>query len=156
MNIPLGGSLLLIEGSSSFLLAGQFTDRTIVWIETCTDEYAQGVRAGELVAVSAPDGADLDAARMLLELVRRHHLPLVVLPANHPGSGRLPLVVSVGPEIHLSCDIRRGTHPEQDLLCSGDDLAGTCLRGAPGGVEITGLPDGARWRLVPPLKTDQP
>ena len=81
---------------------------------------------------------------MLLELVRRYHLPLLVLPRDHPGSGRLPLVVSVSKTLLLSCDIQRGTHPEQHLLCSSDEFAGITLRGTGDGVEMEGVPPGIR------------
>jgi hypothetical protein len=79
---------------------------------------------------------------MLLELVRRYRLPLLVLPKNHPGSGRLRLVVSVSESLTLSCDIRRGTHPDQHLLCSSGELAGITLRGVREGVEVEGAPSG--------------
>jgi len=77
---------------------------------------------------------------MLLEFVRRYHLPLVVLPKNHPGSSRLKMVVAVGDEILLACDIQRGTHPEQNLICSSGELAGLRLSGGRGVVEIENIP----------------
>ncbi|HXW99476.1 MAG TPA: alpha/beta hydrolase, partial [Methanomicrobiales archaeon] len=58
------------------------------------------------------------------------------------GSARLRLVVSVSPSLHLSCDIRRGTHPEQHLLCSSMELAGITLTGSGDGVELDGVPPG--------------
>ena len=61
---------------------------------------------------------------MLMELVRTWHVPLLVLPRNHPGSRRISRVVSVAPEVRTSCSITRGTHPEQHLICSSDELAG--------------------------------
>jgi hypothetical protein len=102
------------------------------------------VHPDDLVVVSAPEGGEKEPARMLLELVRRYRLPLLVLPKDHPGSGRLSLVVSVSASLHLSCDIRRGTHPEQHLLCSSEELAGITLRGSEGGVDLGGIPSGVR------------
>jgi hypothetical protein len=49
-------------------------------------------------------------------------------------------VVSVAPEVRTSCSIVRGTHPEQHLVCSSDELSGLSIRGAFGGLEITGIP----------------
>ena len=77
---------------------------------------------------------------MLLALVRTYHLPLIVLPRNHPGSKRIPYVVSVAPEIQTSCSIVRGTHPEQHLVCSSDELAGLTIRMTRDGITIAPLP----------------
>jgi hypothetical protein len=85
---------------------------------------------------------------MLMDLVRRYHVPLLVLPKDHPGSRRLSRVVSVAPEIHTSCSIRRGTHPGQHLVCSSDELSGLSIRGTQGGLDIAGLPEGAQLQTV--------
>ena len=136
MNVPLGEELLLIEGSSSFLLIGRVRGAFSLCIETFEEEYCQTLSEGDLVAVSAPEGGDVEQARMLLELVRTYHAPLVVLPRDHPGSRRLAMVISAGPEILLACDIRRGTHPEQHLICASEELAGARLRRTADGVAI--------------------
>lgn len=142
MNVPMDDGLLLIEGSSSFLLIGLVRETFALCIETASEEFCQTLESGDLVAVSAPEGGEIEQAKMLLELVRSYHTPLVVLPRDHPGSRRLRMVVSAGPAIELSCEIRRGTHPEQHLLCSSAELAGmTVARRSDGsGVEITGAP----------------
>jgi hypothetical protein len=80
---------------------------------------------------------------MLVEFVRKYRMPLMVLPRDHPGSKRFRYVVSAGPVINSSCSIRRGTHPEQHLLCSSTELAGLVLTGVEGGVEIRNLPESA-------------
>jgi hypothetical protein len=80
------------------------------------------------------------AAFMLLELVRIHHVPLIVLPRDHPGSKRLRYVVSAGPSVELNCTIRRGTHPEQHLICSSPELAGIYLTGICSDIIIENLP----------------
>jgi hypothetical protein len=77
---------------------------------------------------------------MLLELVRTYHLPLVVLPRDHPGSKRIPYVVSVAPVIQTSCSIVRGTHPEQHLVCSSDELAGLTVSGTGDDITISPFP----------------
>jgi hypothetical protein len=87
---------------------------------------------------------------MLLELVRTYHLPLVVLPRGHPGSRRLKHVVSAGPVITMACTIQRGTHPEQHLLCSSEELSGLVLEGSGGGIRITGLVPGAGIHIIKP------
>jgi hypothetical protein len=140
--IPLSRGILLIRGEHSFLLVGKAGSCFTLFIETAGDEYCQTVEPDDLVVVSVPDGGEIEPARMLLELVRTYHVPLVVLPKGHPGSRRLSMVVSVAPEILCACQIQRGTHPEQHLLCSSDELAGIRLRGAAGTVEVAGLPPG--------------
>jgi hypothetical protein len=80
------------------------------------------------------------AAVMLLELVRVHHVPLIVLPPDHPGSKRLRYVVSAGPTVELNCTIRRGTHPGQHLICSSRELTGIHLAGICTDITIENLP----------------
>jgi len=144
MRYPLGDRILLVQGDHSFLLAGRALSDFNLFIESFDGEDCREVSADDLVVVSAPEGGEKEPARMLLELVRRYRLPLLVLPKDHPGSGRLQLVVSVSKTLHLSCDIRRGTHPEQHLLCSSGELAGITLRGSEGGVDLDGIPSGVR------------
>lgn len=141
--------LLLLRGGSSFLLAGQVGRCFPLCIETCTDEYCQTLEPHHLVAVSAPEGGSLHAAWMLLELVRTYHIPLMVMPKHHPGSRRLRYVVSAGEEILLSCTIARGTHPEQHLLCSSEELGGVHLSGTPSGISITDVPDDVEIAVIP-------
>lgn len=151
MILPLGDELLLIEGPSSFLLVGKVREPFALCIETYQEEYCQTLCEGDLVAVSAPEGGDVEQARMLLELVRTFHTPLVVLPADHPGSRRLSMVVSAGPEVLLACGIRRGTHPEQHLICASAELAGTRIRRTADGVEISNLSPDVSHRYLQSL-----
>lgn len=141
--------LLLVKGGSSFLLAGQVGRCFPLCIETCTEEYCQTLEPHHLVAVSSPEGGSMHAAWMLLELVRTYHIPLMVMPKNHPGSRRLRYVVSAGEEILLSCTIARGTHPEQHLLCSSGELGGLHLSGTPSGIRILDIPDNVVITVIP-------
>jgi hypothetical protein len=148
MRFPLGDRILLVQGDRSFLLAGRALSEFPLYIETFQGEYCEAVSPDDLVCVSAPEGGETEPARMLLELVRRYRMPLLVLPRDHPGSGRLPLVVSVAGSLVLSCDIRRGTHPDQHLLCSSDELAGLSLKGSHGDIVVEGVPQGVRIRYL--------
>ena len=132
---------LLIKGKQSFLLVALVKNRFGLCIETAQDEFVQGVEAGDLVMVSAPEDGAIEPGLMLIDLVRIFHVPLLVLPKNHPGSKRISYVVSVGPEIFTSCSIRRGTHPDQHLICSSDELAGINLKRVEHGVDVSDLPD---------------
>ncbi|WP_292519000.1 alpha/beta hydrolase [Methanoculleus sp.] len=142
VTVPLGEELLLIRGERSFLLVAKAASRFTLCIETPDDEYCLAVDPDDLIAVSMPEGGPIRQAYLMLELVRHYHIPLVVLPKDHPGSRRLSMVVSVAPEILLSCDIRRGTHPEQHLLCSSGEFSGVLLAGVGGGIMIKNLPSG--------------
>ncbi|HVP95633.1 alpha/beta hydrolase [Methanoregula sp.] len=137
MNDPARNDVLLVKGAHSFLLAAPVHGDFPLCIETGSEELIQGVHAGDVVVVSAPGAGPVEPALMLLELVRTYHLPLVALSRNHPGSKRIPYVVSIAPEIHTSCSIVRGTHPEQHLVCSSDELAGLTIRMADGSIEVS-------------------
>ncbi len=148
MKYSLKDGLLLIQGNHSFLLIGKAEGRFSLCIETSTEEFCQGVMPDDVIVVSAPEGGPVEPALMLMELVRTWHVPLLVLPRNHPGSRRISRVVSVSTEVHTSCSITRGTHPEQHLVCSSDELAGLIVRGIPDGIELERVPAGAILRTI--------
>jgi hypothetical protein len=155
MNYALDDELLLIRGKRSFLLIALVQNRFGLCIETSHNEYCQGVNAGDLIVVSAPEDGAIEPAMMLIDLVRTYHVPLLVLPKDHPGSRRISYVVSVGPEIFTSCSIQRGTHPEQHLICSSDELAGITLKRSEKGVNISPLPESIISRNIKyEIKTD--
>ncbi|MGD0534786.1 MAG: alpha/beta hydrolase [Methanoregula sp.] len=141
MNVSVGDDVLRVKGIHSFLLVAVVHENFPLCIEASHEEYCQGVHAGDLVVVSAPEAGPVEPALMLLELVRKYHLPLMVLPRDHPGSKRIPYVVSVGPEIQTNCSIVRGTHPEQHLVCSSAELAGITLSGSRDGITISPFPE---------------
>jgi hypothetical protein len=150
MNYPLLDDVLLVRGNHSFLLVAKVSDPFALCIETFSEEYCQGVSAGDLVVVSAPEDGAVQPALMLLELVRSYHIPLLVLPKDHPGSKRISYVVSVGPEILTDCSIRRGTHPEQHLICSAGELSGIRLSGSGNGVDISPFPESLTVERINP------
>ncbi|UUX93825.1 hypothetical protein [Methanoplanus endosymbiosus] len=115
---------LLLKGKNSFILIGRAKRLFILFIETFEKELCQTVREDDLIAVSAPEGGDPRQAFMLLELIREYNMPVMVLPKGHPGSGRLNMVVSAGPEIIPGCGIMRGTHPEQNVICASEEFSG--------------------------------
>lgn len=105
---------------------------------------------GDLIVVSAPEGGDPEQARMLCELVRTYRQPLVVLPKGHPGSARLRMVLSVAPVIMPRTDIERGTHPEQDVICSSGELSGLGMTAEGGHVRLSGFdPKRMTYTLFP-------
>lgn len=118
---------ILIRGRVSFLLAAVAREKFPLIITTDTEELMQGVRPGDIILVSAPEGGEVAPALYLLEMVRSYHLPVIALGKDHPASHRLSYVVSAAERIEMRCGIRRGTHPEQDLLCAADEFAGMTL-----------------------------
>ncbi|HWQ63142.1 MAG TPA: alpha/beta hydrolase [Methanospirillum sp.] len=142
MIIPVSGTGLLIQASTSFILVGIVKDPFTLFIETTSNEYCQYLKTGDLVAISAPEGGELRQALILLELVMVWHVPLLVLPSGHPGSCRLKMVVSAGDQIVMNCLIQRGTHPEQTVICSSEELTGMEIRSQTEGVELLGIPRG--------------
>ncbi|HUH79125.1 MAG TPA: alpha/beta hydrolase [Methanoregula sp.] len=148
MNFPLLDEIALISGEQSFLLVAKANERFPLCIENPEGEICQGVDPTDLVVVSAPGGGPVEPGIMLIELVRKHHLPLLVLPKDHPGSGRLGWVISVGPRIETNCAIRRGTHPEQQVICSHDELSGLTLTGTREGFATTPLPGGVFVKML--------
>lgn len=128
IRIPFIGDMpVVVKGSSSFLLINRAFEKFPLMIETDTEEIVQGVYPGDLIVVSAPEGGDILPALYLLELVRTHHLPVIALPKTHPAGKRLSYVMSAAEKIEMRCDIKRGTHPEQNLLCSADEFTGMTL-----------------------------
>ncbi|NLC91574.1 MAG: alpha/beta hydrolase [Methanocorpusculum parvum] len=128
LRVPFGGDRpVIIRGTSSFLIISRAKEKFPLLIETDTEEIVQGVYPGDLIIVSAPEGGDILPALYLLEMVRTHHLPVIALPKTHPAGKRLSYVVSAAEKIEMRCDIRRGTHPEQHLLCSADEFTGMTL-----------------------------
>jgi hypothetical protein len=147
------GQLLLIEGNTSFLLIGSARHSFSLYVETNEEECVQCVEPEDLVVVSSPEKGPYEPAIMLLELIRTYHLPLVILPREHPGTKRLKLVVAVAPRIVTSCTIMRGTHPEQHLICSSEEMAGISLHGEGGSIIVENLPIGMTVRYLPNLLT---
>ncbi len=125
LRVPLKGDQpVIIRGTSSFLVISRAFEKFPLLIETDTDEIVQGVYPGDLIIVSAPEGGEVLPALYLLEMVRTYHLPVIALPKTHPAGKRLSYVVSAAEKIEMRCDIKRGTHPEQHLLCSADEFTG--------------------------------
>ncbi len=128
LRIPFSGNRpVLLRGASSFLLVGRAEEKFPLIIGTETGELVQGIYPGDLIIVSAPEGGEVPPALYLLEMVRTYHTPVIALGKDHPAGRRLSYVVSAADRIEMRCDIRRGTHPDQHLLCSADEFAGMVL-----------------------------
>jgi len=128
LRVPFPGDQpVIIRGTTSFLLIAKAVDKFPLLIETDTEELVQGIYPGDMIIVSAPEGGEILPALYLLEMVLKYHLPVIALPKTHPAGKRLSYVVSAAEKIEMRCDIKRGTHPEQHLLCSADEFTGMTL-----------------------------
>ncbi|MGZ4919758.1 MAG: hypothetical protein ACXV49_05435 [Halobacteriota archaeon] len=111
-----------------------------LFIETTDDEIVMAVSAEDLFVASGfnNDSTTTKAIIYTLFLIRDAGSPLIVLPKEHPASSRLRVVASVGKRTVLRCDIEKGTHPEQDVLCGPAGLNGLEIVAAKGSVVLRG------------------
>lgn len=133
--------ILFIIGKSSIIGVAKAGARNHIIIGTPDkDEIVIFLEQNDLIVVSGfiKGHAMEKGIKSLIYLIREIGSPLIVLPPDHPTSKQLPLVVAAGPTIHLDCNIIPGTHPEQYILCAGEDLSGMIIRSTTEGVEIEG------------------
>lgn len=111
-----------------------------IFIETLEEEIVTAVRADDILVASGFDNdrTTIKAIICTLALIRDAGSPLIVLPKDHPASSRLRVVASVGERTIIRCDIKRGTHPEQDVICGPAGLNGLEILSTEGGVLLRG------------------
>lgn len=104
------------------------------------DEVVMFLEEDDLFVISAfGKGIEVEKGiKCMSYLLREMASPIIVLGENHPTSQRLKMVVAVGSQVRLDCNIIPGTHPEQDILCSCESLSGVQIKSTPEGVEIEG------------------
>lgn len=148
LRIPWDDAYILIRGHSSFLLAARAGTKFPLLIETAEGEIVQGMYPDDIIAVSAVSGGEILPALYLLEQVRTYHFPIVALAQTHSAAGRLPYVISANDRIELTCDNGRGTHPEQNVLCTADELTGMALSSENGCLKIENPKAGLSFERV--------
>jgi hypothetical protein len=107
-------------------------------LETDIEEIVLGTGNEDILAVSSLFKNSQIKGIMLAYLysLRELSFPLVILKKGHPASKRLKMVYGCGNKIILDSCIEPGTHPDQHLLCSVDDLSGIAILGKSNGIEI--------------------
>ncbi len=133
--------IIFLKGKTGTVGVAKFAKNGYIFIGTPDkEEIVMFLEPDDIIAVSALKSASFseDGIKSLIFLLRDVGTPLVVLPSDHPTSKRLPMVASCGERVRLDCNITPGTHPEQDILCSCDDLSGVEIKGVEGGLEIKG------------------
>ncbi len=142
LELPLShDEVLFLRGNTGVVGLAKFARNGSIFMGTPDlEEIAIFLGEEDLIAVSAFDtGPKMEKGiKSMIYLLRDMGTPLLVLPDGHPTSNRLPLVVSCGEMVRLDCNIQPGTHPEQDILCTCNDLSGTEITAITDGVEIKG------------------
>lgn len=139
--VPLDADeILLVRSEDGIIGIVKSGGRRQIFIETLEEEIVTTVGGNDLFVASGfdNDNATIKAITCTLALIRDAGSPLIVLPKDHPASSRLRVVASVGKRTVLRCDIERGTHPEQDVLCGPAGLDGLEILATEGGVLFRG------------------
>ena len=139
--VPLDADeILFVRSADGVIGIIKSGDARQLFIETIEDEIVITVGAEDLLVASGfcNDSTTIKAIVCTLSLIRDAGSPLIVLPKDHPASSRLRVVASVGNRTVLRCDIEKGTHPEQDVLCGPAGLNGLEIVAAKGSVVLRG------------------
>ncbi|HOG74424.1 MAG TPA: hypothetical protein PLP47_05835 [Methanofastidiosum sp.] len=107
-------------------------------LETEKEEIILGTGNEDIICASSLVNNEKLKPVMISTLysLRELSFPLIILNKGHPASKRLKLVFGFGNRIILDSCIEAGTHPDQHLLCSSENLSGLILVAKKGGVEI--------------------
>ncbi len=133
--------ILFLIGDTGTVGVVKLSEKQMIFLGTPdNDEIIQFLDPGDLIAVSAFGLGEKyeKGIRSLIYITKDMNAPIIVLPKNHPSSKRLTMVISVGENVRLDCDITPGTHPEQDILCSCAGLTGLELIKSKDGVCVIG------------------
>ncbi len=142
VEIPLQyNEIIFLKGNTGTVGVAKFAKNGQIFIGTPDkDEIVMFLEEEDIIAVSSLNDGPYseDGIKSLIFLLRDVGTPLVVLPSDHPTSKRLPMVASCGEKVRLDCNITPGTHPEQEILCTCDDLSGVEIKAIKNGLEING------------------
>lgn len=129
--------ILFLEGESGLVgIIKVAKDNKMLFIATQdNEEIVQFLEKDDIIVVSNFK-KDKRAIRSQAYLTREEDSPIVILNKDHPSVKRLSQVLSVGERVNLNCNIVRGTHPEQDVLCSCDSLSGISITKTKSGVRL--------------------
>ncbi|MFA4957417.1 MAG: hypothetical protein WC556_10655 [Candidatus Methanoperedens sp.] len=136
--------MLLVRGKEGTLGIVKVGEDKQFFLETDTEEIILALEPEDLLVASGfgIDKTIINGLKCVLYMIHVVGSPFIALPKNHPASKRLKIVVSAGDRIRLSCTIKPGTHPEQDVLCGAGEFDGVEISGVKGGVEFKNLKNG--------------
>ncbi|MCE8424082.1 MAG: hypothetical protein J5U17_11200 [Candidatus Methanoperedens sp.] len=135
--------ILLVRGKKGTLGIVKAGEDNQFFLETEKEEILLALEPEDLLVASGfgTDEKIVKGLKCMLYIIREVRSPFIVLPKNHPASKRLKMVISAGSKTRLSCSIKPGTHPEQDILCASAEFEGIEVTGVKGGVEFMNLPE---------------
>ena len=136
--------MLLVRGKEGTLGIVKIGEDKQFFLETDTEEIILALEPEDLLVASGfgIDKTIINGLKCVLYMIDVVGSPFIALSKNHPASKRLKIVVSAGNRIRLSCTIKPGTHPEQDILCGAGEFDGVEVSGVEGGVEFKNLKNG--------------
>jgi len=136
--IPLGDADIVFISNNDYILGIVKSKGKSFLLETDKEEIVLGTGNDDILAVSslANDKKMKIIMSSALYSLREFSFPLIILKKGHPASKRLKLVFGCGEKIILDSCIDAGTHPDQHLLCSTEDLTGLCILARKDGIEI--------------------
>lgn len=133
--------ILLLRGDGGTVGVVKSVKPRMIFIGTPNnDEIVLFLEKEDILVISAfGEGSIIEKGiKSMAFLLREMESPIIILPKDHPTSKHLKMVVSVGDIVRLDCNITPGTHPEQNILCSCQELSGIKLTAVSGGVIIDG------------------
>ena len=136
--ISLGDAEIVFISNNDYILGIVKSKGKSYLLETDKEEIVLGTGNDDILAVSslANDNKMKIIMSSALYSLREFSFPLIILKKGHPASKRLKLVFGCGEKIILDSCIDAGTHPDQHLLCSAEDLTGLCILARKDGIEI--------------------
>jgi len=136
--------LLLVRGKEGTLGIVKVGENKQFFLETDNEEIILSLEPEDLLVASGfgVDRNIINGLKCVLYMIREVGSPFIALPKKHPASKRLKIVVSAGNRMHLSCKIKPGTHPEQDVLCGAGEFDDVEISGVEHGVEFKNLKNG--------------
>lgn len=138
MYVPLNNDEIVFISHNNFFLGVVKTLGRSFLLETDKEEIILGTGNNDILVVSSLFNNNKIKGIMMAYLysLRELSFPLVILSKGHPASKRLKMVYGCGDKIILDSCIEAGTHPDQHLLCSVDDLSGIIILATTRGIEI--------------------
>lgn len=133
--------LLFLNGGNGTIAIVKAGHDGQYFLETQDEEIVLGLEPHDLIVASAFSTGDVTkkGLKSILYTIRELKSPLVVLPKNHPASSRMKVAVSAGNKTIIRCNIKPGTHPEQDILCGSNEFNNLEVRGTHNGVKLSNL-----------------
>ena len=136
--VSLGNEEIIFISHNSYFLGIVKSKGKSFFLETDKEEIVLGTGNDDIMAVSSlvNNKKIKDVMISALYSLREFSFPLIILKKGHPASKRLKLVFGCGNRIILDSCIEAGTHPDQHLLCSTEDLSGLSILAKKDGIEI--------------------